>query len=72
MARGGNVIDLVIEMRRVTVKEALAILDSGFAGSVPAATTACSNIGGAPAGEKEKEQIAASRSSTRVRSSIRR
>lgn len=34
MARGGNVIDLVIEMRRVTVKEALAILESGFAGSV--------------------------------------
>ena len=37
LAKGGNVIDLVIEMRRVTVKEALAILGSGFAGSVPAA-----------------------------------
>jgi hypothetical protein len=36
LARGGNVIDLVIEMRKVTVKEALAILESGFSGSVPA------------------------------------
>ena len=55
MARGGNVIDLVIEMRRVTVKEALAILESGFAGTVPAATRSLLQNGGAPAGEKEKE-----------------
>lgn len=51
---GGNVIDLVIEMRRVTVKEALAILESGFGGSVPAQVSLPS-FGGAPAGEKEKE-----------------
>ena len=50
MARGGNVIDLVIEMRRVTVKEALAILESGFAGSVPAGRH-LPGPGGAPAGE---------------------
>ncbi len=54
MARGGNVIDLVIEMRRVTVKEALAILESGFAGSVPAAQR-LTGPGGAPAGEKKKD-----------------
>lgn len=51
VARGGNVIDLVIEMHRVNVREALAILDSGFAGS-PAQATPLP----APAGEKEKEQ----------------
>ena len=51
---GGNVIDLVIEMRRVTVKEALAILESGFAGTVPARTP-LPQIAGAPAGEKEKD-----------------
>ena len=56
MARGGNVIDLVIEMRRVTVKEALAILESGFAGTVPAATMSLLENHGAPAGEKEKDQ----------------
>lgn len=50
-ARGGNVIDLVIEMHRVSVKEALAILGSGFAGTTPAVRT-LPNIGGAPAGEK--------------------
>ena len=49
-----NVIDLVIEMRRVTVKEALAILESGFAGSVPAGRH-LSGPGGAPAGEKKKD-----------------
>jgi hypothetical protein len=54
MARGGNVIDLVIEMRRVTVKEALAILASGFSGSVPAASH-LTDPGGAPAVEKEKD-----------------
>ncbi len=53
MARGGNVIDLVIEMRRVTVKEALAILESGFAGTVPAATR--SLLENRSAGEKEKD-----------------
>lgn len=51
---GGNVIDLVIEMRRVTVKEALAILGSGFAGSTPAQAP-LPKMGGAPAGEKEKD-----------------
>ena len=51
---GGNVIDLVIEMRRVTVKEALSILDSGFAGSVPAQAP-LPRMSGAPAGEKEKD-----------------
>lgn len=53
-ARGGNVIDLVIEMHRVSVKEALAILGSGIAGSTPAVRS-LPNIGGGPAGEKEKE-----------------
>lgn len=52
MARGGNVIDLVIEMRRVTVKEALAILESGFGGSFPAARPLADKT---PAGEKEKD-----------------
>lgn len=50
---GGNVIDLVIEMRRVTVKEALAILESGFAGTVPS-RVALPEFDGAPAGEEEK------------------
>jgi Toprim-like len=50
VARGGNVIDLVIEMRRVTVKEALAILASGFSGTVPAARPLPKSV----AGEKEK------------------
>jgi hypothetical protein len=54
MARGGNIIDLVIEMRRVTVREALAILESGFGGSVPA-TRPLVGSGGTPAVEKEKE-----------------
>lgn len=52
VARGGNVIDLVVEMRRVTVKEALAILGSGYAGSSPAREPL---PGGAPAGENENE-----------------
>lgn len=52
LARGGNVIDLVIEMRRVTVKEALAILDSGFGGGVPAAAPL--QAAKSRAGEKEK------------------
>ena len=39
-------------MRRVTVKEALAILGSGFAGTVPARAPLPDR--GAPAGEKEK------------------
>ena len=56
MARGGNVIDLVVEMCRVSVKEALAILESGFAGTVPAATRSLLENRGAPAGEKEKDQ----------------
>ena len=64
MARGGNIIDLVIEMRRVTVKEALAILESGFGGSVPAHAPACRKWG-APAVEKEKEDRG-SKSSTSV------
>lgn len=55
VARGGNVIDLVVEMCRVSVKEALAILESGFAGSVPAATRSLLENRGAPAGEKENE-----------------
>ena len=55
-ARGGNVIDLVIEMRRVTVAEALAILESGFAGSVPARGPRLPENHGAPAGEKEKDE----------------
>lgn len=54
-ARGGNVIDLVVEMRRVTVKEALAILESGFAGTVPAPSQPLPCPGGALAGEKEKD-----------------
>lgn len=54
VARGGNVIDLVVEMRRVTVKEALAILGSGYAGTVPAREP-LPKFGGAPAGEKENE-----------------
>lgn len=54
IARGGNVIDLVIEMRGVTVKEALAILGSGYAGSIPAREP-LPKFGGAPAGEKENE-----------------
>lgn len=51
LARGGNVIDLVIEMRKVTVKEALAILESGFSGSVPATARLPSM---SPVGEEEK------------------
>ena len=66
MARGGNVIDLVIEMRRVTVKEALAILESGFAGSVPAATLSLLQAN-KPAGEKEKDQPSKSFSVVNVR-----
>ena len=54
IAKGGNIIDLVIEMRRVTVKEALAILGSGYAGSIPVREP-LSKSGGAPAGEKENE-----------------
>ncbi|MBL8564336.1 MAG: toprim domain-containing protein [Hyphomicrobiaceae bacterium] len=56
VARGGNVIDLVVEMCRVSVKEALAILESGFAGTVPAATRSLLENRGAPADEKENEQ----------------
>jgi Toprim-like/CHC2 zinc finger len=52
--RGGNIIDLVVEMRRVTVKEALAILGSGYTGSTPSARPLPENDG-APAGEKEKD-----------------
>lgn len=55
-ARGGNVIDLVVEMCRVSVKEALAILDSGFAGTVPAAARSLLENRGTLAGEKEKEE----------------
>lgn len=51
IARGGNVIDLVVEMRRVTVKEALAILGSGYAGSIPAREPLPKIV----AGEKENE-----------------
>ena len=53
LAVGGNVIDLVVEMHRVSVKEALAILASGFAGSVPSRASLPGF--GAPAGEKEKD-----------------
>ena len=53
-ARGGNVIDLVVEMQRVSVKEALAILGSGYAGSTPAARP-LPLVHGSSAGEKEKE-----------------
>lgn len=53
LAVGGNVIDLVVEMHRVSVKEALAILASGFGGSVPSRTSLPGL--GAPAGEKEKD-----------------
>ena len=52
LAVGGNVIDLVVEMHRVSVKEALAILDSGFAGSRAAAMPLPGKIA---AGEKERE-----------------
>jgi hypothetical protein len=54
MARGGNVIDLVVELHRVSVKEALSILDSGFAGTRAASRPLADT--GSPAGEKEKEQ----------------
>lgn len=49
--KGGNVIDLVVEMHRVSVREALAILGSGFPGSTPARAPLPY-----PAGEKEKER----------------
>lgn len=55
-ARGGNVIDLVMEMRRVTVSEALAILESGFAGSVSARGTTLPARNAAPASEEEKDE----------------
>ena len=58
MARGGNIIDLVIEMRRVTVKDALAILESGFAGSIRTAKVLAAS-GTAPAGEKKSNVSAA-------------
>lgn len=54
IAKGGNIIDLVLEMHRVSVKEALAILGSGYAGTMPAREP-IAKIGGAPAGEKERE-----------------
>jgi hypothetical protein len=37
LGRGGNVIDLVIELRRVSVREALAILEAGSPGTPSAA-----------------------------------
>lgn len=55
-ARGGNVIDLVVEMRRVTVAEALAILESGFAGSAPARGPSLPAKIAPPAGEEEKDE----------------
>jgi hypothetical protein len=45
LARGGNIIDLVVEFRKVNVREALAIIEAGSSGSNPAARPLSAKFG---------------------------